>query len=120
MKKYLLTLVFVISTTGLQAQKNAEQQEVKVGDVLQIGKPKALQYKYIDFPRPNFIIKRGGLANYDRVFGNRVVVTSVKQKKDGTIKVRLKRADGGRFFGSHSQVAANFREALKSGELRTL
>jgi len=84
-----------------------------------IGRPTADQYKHIDFPRLNIIIKRGGLANFKSVEGNKVVVTSVKDKKDGTTQIKLKRTDGGRFFGSHSTVAADFKDAIGSGELQT-
>jgi len=49
--------------------------------------------------------------------GNKVVVTSVQEKKDGTLQVRIKRADGGRFFGSHSEVSADLKGALETGEL---
>ncbi|MER3373767.1 MAG: hypothetical protein RIM83_03935 [Allomuricauda sp.] len=111
MNKYILVVAFMIGALSLNAQ------EVSVGDVFEIGTPDAPQYEHIDFPRANFIIKRGGIANYKRVEGNKVVVTSVKEKKDGTLKVRIKRIDGNRFFGSHWQVAANFREAVASGEL---
>ena len=93
---------------------------MEVGDILEIGRPLAPVYKYIDFPRPNFIIKRGGIANYKRVEGNKVVVTSVKEKKDGSLQVKIKRADGMRFFGSHTIVSADLKDALETGELRAL
>lgn len=111
MSKYILVVALMIGAFSLNAQ------EVSVGDVFEIGRPDAPQYEHIDFPRANFIIKRGGIANYKRVEGNKVVVTSVKEKKDGTLQVRIKRTDGHRFFGSHWQVPANFKEALASGEL---
>lgn len=111
MKKYILLLGLFVAAMNLQAQ------EVAVGDTFEIGDPESPQYEHLEFPRANFIIKRGGIANYKSVKGNKVVVTSIKEKKDGTKLVRIKRTDGNRFFGSHWQVAANIEKALESGEL---
>lgn len=119
MKKYILAFTFSIFAMGLYAQSSSKV-DIEVGDTFEIGRPDADQYQHIDFPKPNLIIKRGGLANYKRVEGNKVTVTSVKEKKDGTLLVKLKKADGSRFFGSHWQVAANVKEAMASGELRKI
>ncbi|UCD62392.1 MAG: hypothetical protein JSV59_03820 [Flavobacteriaceae bacterium] len=94
-----------------------EPQEVQVGDILKIGDTDAPRYKYINFPRANFIIKRGGVVNYKGLPGNKVVVTSVKEKMDGTLIVKIRKADGGRFFGSHWEVSADLKGALQTGEL---
>ncbi|WP_324028165.1 hypothetical protein QSV08_09620 [Maribacter sp. BPC-D8] len=119
MIKYVITLLFSVSL--LNAQDNVTiQTEVNVGDVFEIGKPETNKYKHIDFPRENFIIKRGGIANYRRAHGEEVVVTAVKEKKDGTTEIKIKRNDGGRFFNSHTVVSADFKEAINSGELQAL
>ena len=119
MLKYAITLLFSVSL--LNAQSNdTSQTEVNVGDVFEIGKPETNKYKHIDFPRENFIIKRGGIANYRRANGEEVVVTAVKEKKDGTTEIKIKRNDGGRFFNSHTVVSADFKEAINSGELQAL
>lgn len=119
MKKYVFAFMFSVFALGLQAQ-SVNKGEVAVGDILEVGKPESTQYEHIEFPKPNFIIKRGGLANYKRVEGNKVMVTSIKEKKDGTLRIKIKKTDGSRFFGSHWQVAANVKEALESGELRRI
>lgn len=111
MKKYLLFLGLFIAAVNLHAQ------DVAVGDAFEIGNPESPQYAHLEFPRANFIIKRGGIANYKSVQGQKVVVSSIKEKKDGTMLVKIKRADGNRFFGSHWQVAVNVEKALESGEL---
>lgn len=119
MIKYVITLLFSVSL--LNAQNNTTvQTEVNVGDVFEIGKPESNKYKHIDFPRENFIIKRGGIANYRRAHGEEVVVTAVKEKKDGTTEIKIKRNDGGRFFNSHTVVTADYKEAINSGELQAL
>ncbi|APQ18370.1 hypothetical protein [Maribacter hydrothermalis] len=116
MIKYAIALLFSVGM--LTAQENTiKQTNVEVGDVFEIGKPEANKYKHIDFPHENFIIKRGGIANYKRAEGATVVVTSIKEKKDGTTQIKFKKKDGGRFFGSHTTIQANYHEAISSGEL---
>ena len=109
--------LFSASVLTAQTSTDVVHTEVEVGDVFEIGRPAAHQYKHIDFPRPNFIIKKGGIANYKKVEGNMVIVTSIKEKKDGTTRIKMKRTDGTRFFRTHPVVSADFTEAVSSGEL---
>ncbi|SMG19785.1 hypothetical protein [Arenibacter troitsensis] len=119
MKKLFFAVLFVVATLNINAQSGSSDvlKEVKAGDILQIGRPDAPSFKHIDFPRANTIIKSGGIANYKKMEGVKVVVTDVKEKKDGTLQVKIKRTDGGRFFGIHSVVSADIKNALESGEL---
>lgn len=119
MKQLIFALLFAIGSIGLYGNEAncVAPQEVQVGDIFKIGDPDAPRYRHINFPRPNFIVKKGGVPNYNRLEGNKVVVTAVKEKKDGTIEVRIKRTDGLRFFGSHREVSADLKAALDSGEL---
>ena len=117
MIKYVIVLLFSASMLNAQVNEGQKAVDVKVGDVFEIGKPESNKYKHIEFPRANFIIKRGGIANYKSVKGETVVVKAVKEKKDGTVEVKIKRKDGGRFFGSHPVVSADIDEALNAGEL---
>ena len=119
MKKIFFAILFVVATLNINAQSGSPEvlKEVKAGDILQIGRPDAPSFKHIDFPRANTIIKNGGIANYKKMEGVKVVVTDVKEKKDGTLQVKIKMTDGGRFFGIHSVVSADLKNALDSGEL---
>ena len=119
MKQLIFALLFAVGSIGLYANEVhfIEPQEVQVGDTFKIGDPDAPRYRHINFPRPNFIIKKGGVVNYRRLEGNKVVVTAVKEKKDGTLEVMIKRTDGVRFFGSHREVSADLKAALETGEL---
>lgn len=108
MIKYVIVLLFSINLLHVQANAYQTNTKVKVADVFQIGKPETNKYKYIDFLKANFIIKRRGIANYKRVEVEKVVVTSVKEKKDGPTKIKIKRVDGNWFFGSQSKVAVHF------------
>jgi len=119
MRIIVLAILLVVATTNINAQ-SVDLQDVKVGDVLEIGRPDTPQFKHIDFPRANFIIKKGGIANYKRVVGRKVVVTDLKQRKDGTVVVKIKKTDGKRFFNSHPVVKADLKNALDSGELSVL
>lgn len=74
-------------------------------------------YQYISFPKPNFIIKKGGFANYDALIGRKVTVTKiVKEKKSGTV-VSIKLEDGNKFFGVYPSMDANLKKAIEKGEL---
>lgn len=117
MIKYVFALMFSVSMLNAQVSNAQTSTDVQIGDVFEIGKPEANKYKHIEFPRANFIIKRGGIANYRSVLGEKVVVSSIKEKKNGTTEVRIKRANGNRFFGSHPSVTVDIDEALNSGEL---
>ncbi len=119
MNKLLLSLFFVLISVQIQAQTHGsyDLSDVKKGDLFKIGNTDSQTFKHIKFPKTNFIIKKGGIANYTNIIGKEVVITSVKEDKQGAIIVNLKKSDGGRFFGSHNVVAANLEGALKSGEL---
>ncbi|TLP82338.1 hypothetical protein [Maribacter sp. ACAM166] len=117
MFKYIITVLFSASILTAQSSTDEVQNLVKVGDIYEIGRPEANQYKHINFPRANFIIKKGGIANYKKVEGNMVIITSVKEQKDGTTRIKIKRTNGTRFFGTHPSVTANFSEAVSSREL---
>lgn len=87
------------------------------GAVFEIGTVKNDTYEHINFPRTNFIIKKGGIANYKNIEGQKVVVTSVKEKKNGKKVATIKRLDSKRFFNSHKYITVAFDEAIASKEL---
>ncbi len=117
MIKYVITALFSVSMLTAQTSAKVVQNEVKVGDLFEIGRPATNHYEYINFPSADVIVKKGGKANYRRVEGNQVIVTSIKEHKDGITKVTIKRADGSRFFGSHTFISADFKDAVEAGEL---
>ncbi len=118
MGKSIFILTFFLCLGGvLQAQDNYDVAE---GDILVLGKAQGLEYKHIDFPKKNIIIKRGALANFNAIVGQWVVVDKLKTKKDGTAIAILKRKDGRKFFRFYPTVKANLNSALNSGELKTI
>jgi len=102
---------------GVQAQEKTAHT-LRVGDVLVIDKPSANNYVHIDLPKENIILKQGGIANYESLYLSTVEVVRVKEKKDGSFEVVLKRTDGKQFFNAFPTIEAKVPEALSSGELR--
>lgn len=107
------TLLLMFSYSGNAQVPN---NNIEVGETLTIQSSQNYQYSFIDFPKPNFIIKKGGIANYGKLKGTEVVVTEIKNKGTENIIV-LKRKDGKKFFGSFPSVTANLEKALRSREL---
>jgi hypothetical protein len=118
MKKilYLLCFVYGVSFATTQPNINFKNNDPKVGDVLKIKQPKTVSFKHIDFPRLNFIVKRGGLANYKSVYDELVVVKKVTDN-NGNIHVTLERKNGKKFFGYLKQVNANYTASIEAGEI---
>ncbi len=117
MKKILFFVL--LSIFGLKAQEDTSptQNSIEVGDELVIGKPSAQMYRHIHFPKTNFILKKGGIANYKALAGSNVTVTKVDKSQDGSTKITLKRANGKKFFNSITIVSANFEKALEKKEI---
>lgn len=120
MIKYVVIALFSIGALQAQQNNTTASNDIAVGDVLQIGEPVVSQYKHIDFPRANFIIKSGGIADFKTVKGNHVVVTAISENAKGETKVTLKRKDGRKFFRNYATVNADLAGALNDGELRKL
>lgn len=111
-----LTLILgLFSLIPLNAQKMEEN--VEIGEILKIGNANNYQYSHVKLPRPNFIIKTGGIPNYDKLEGVLVEVTEVKTDNQGDIKVILKRKDGKKFFNSFPEIKADYNKAIASKEL---
>ncbi|SDB52078.1 hypothetical protein SAMN03097699_1878 [Flavobacteriaceae bacterium MAR_2010_188] len=119
MRNNILSSVFAFFVTVFMYGQTSASEFSK-GDVFQIGSANDDNYKHINFPRANFIIKKGGIANYNNIKGQKVVVTSVKEKNDGKKVATIKRVDSRRFFNSHKYITVDIDEALKSKELLTV
>lgn len=117
MKRLLLiTLCFLGGGLALQAQQT-QQTSIEKGTVFTISEPVADQYRYVLFPRKNFIIKRGGIANLKSVYGKEVEVVDYAYTDEGDTRVTLKRTDGRKFFRNFKTVDAYLEDALTAGEL---
>jgi hypothetical protein len=117
MKKliYLSKLMFLFCFFLSYGQENAQNETI--GKIYVINAKSGSSYNHIYFPKPNFIIKRGGFANYDALIGKKIIVTKVlKEKKTGTL-VSIKLEDGNKFFGVYPSIDANLQKAIEKGEL---
>ncbi|TBW28978.1 hypothetical protein [Gramella sp. KN1008] len=117
MKKFCFVSMLLIFFISFSANAQNSFNDIKVGETLIIQDSEQYQYSHIDFPRPNFIIKTGGIADYKKLVGTRVVVTRIETEGEET-RVSLKRKDGKKFFGSFALVSANLEKAITSGELK--
>lgn len=118
MIKLVAFALFTLSTLHSKPVKTVQNDEVVVGTVLQIGEPVSPHYSHIHFPKANFIIKSGGLADFKNLEGNLVVVTEIREKENGETEITFKRKNGQKFFRNYETVRANLSKALESGELR--
>ncbi len=114
MKKIAIFIALVFSVGLMQAQESSTI--VEKGEVLTLGKASATGYKHINFPRKNFIIKRGALANFNALNGDKVVVQDVFTE-NGLTKIILLRKNGNKFFRFWTSVEANLDKAIANGEL---
>ncbi|WP_343488106.1 hypothetical protein [Allomuricauda sp. d1] len=110
----LTAILSLIFTLPLRAQDY--QDLVKVGDELIIATPVSSDYKYIDVPRKNFIIKRGGIANIKSLKNRKVIVENI-ENKGGDVEVTFTPADGGKFFNVYKKMNADLNDAIENGEL---
>ncbi|MEW4925613.1 hypothetical protein [Algibacter sp. 2305UL17-15] len=115
MKKliFILSLLFTLNAT-INAQNKIPKPEI--GDVLMVNAPDGTTYNHVFFPRLNFLVKRGKVANYKSVYGKKVVVKDVFEK-NGATYVMLTPKNGEKFFGHVSKVKANYSKSINSGEL---
>ncbi|MCX2718241.1 hypothetical protein [Lentiprolixibacter aurantiacus] len=116
MKAILLSIVLMGWFNFMQPDPG--MQEIQVNDVLVIQQPSGPDFKHIHFPKKNFIIKRGGIANMKQLAGKKVIVEAISYDKDGSTLITLSRQDGMKFFRAFPTVKASLEDALDSGELR--
>jgi protein involved in polysaccharide export with SLBB domain len=116
LRKIILTSILLGGGFALQAQQK-QQIDIEKGTVLTLDEPVANEYRYVLFPRKNFIIKRGGIADMKSVLGLQVEVVDYEYTDKGDTRVTLKRKDGKKFFRNFKTVDAYLEDALTSGEL---
>lgn len=117
MKKNILLAVLIFAFV---INVNAQKTEIKVGDTFKIETVENNNYKYIKFPKDNFIIKKGGIVNYSNIIGEQVKVTSIKEKKDGSKIATIMLSSGKRFFNSHKYIDVDIYKAIENKELDTI
>jgi hypothetical protein len=113
--KILSTLLMSFLSGTLYAQ--SVDSEIRVGDVFTIGVADNNNYKHINFPRPNFIIKKGGIANYKNIIGKKIEIISIKEEKEGSKIATIRLTSKHSFFNSHKYLDVHIEEAIANKEL---
>ena len=113
--KIVIALLLSFISTIFYAQSS--DSSIKVGDILTIGEVYNNNYKYINFPKPNFIIKKGGIVNYAKNISKKVEVILIKEREDGRIIATIKLTSKKLFFNSHKYVTTDVNEAIRTKEL---
>ena len=90
----------------------------EIGDRLLIQSPENTTYTAVNMPKLNFVVKKGGVANYKSVQNTLVEVVKISQNKEGENIVTLQRVDGAKILGLKKSVSANYDQALQIGELK--
>lgn len=117
MQKVIVLITFLIFTGMFYGQEN--EFPIEKGAVLTLGKPSyGLEYRYIDFPKRNIIIKKGAIANFNDLVGKKVKIENVIFEKHGTTKTIIKRNDGLHFFRFFPIIKADLKKAIAAGELK--
>ncbi len=110
-----ILLIFFGFLYGASYGQHSEHN-VSVGDTFILQKSRLDDYKYVNFPKPNFIIKKGGVLNNKSLKGQKVEVISIKEKQ-GALIATLELYSNRSFFGSHKQVTVHLDEAIQAAEI---
>ena len=122
MKNDLKTIIafgLMLISLSFNAQVVSDS-DISIGDKLTVGELTNGTFKFIKLPKANFIIKKGGLANYKSIEKSTVVISNIEKDKKGNTIVELKRNNGKKFFNAIWTIKADLKQALNSGELKQL
>ena len=116
----LFSIAFLMICGLMSYQVNATNidNNPEIGDRLLIQSPENTTYTAVNMPKLNFVVKKGGVANYKSVQNTLVEVVKISQNKEGENIVTLQREDGAKILGLKKSVSANYDQALQIGELK--
>ncbi|RXG14269.1 hypothetical protein DSM03_101386 [Leeuwenhoekiella aestuarii] len=117
MKTILFVAAMALGTLSIHAQDTCTTPKLKAGDVLKIASPSTSSFEHINFPKSNFIIKRGGIANYRSLINKEIEVTEVTEENGCVAQVDVKLKDGKKFFNTVETVRVDLKKALDAGEI---
>lgn len=115
MRKLLVFLLFFPVTGLLHAQET--DTRLAQGSELTINAPKGERYAYLAFPRKHTIIKRGAIADFNALAGEKVVISEIYTNNAGVTYAQIRRKDGHSFFRFYPTVTVRLDDALANGEL---
>ena len=116
----LFSIAFLTICGLMSYQVNATNidNNPEIGDRLLIQSPENTTYTALNMPKLNFVVKKGGVANYKSVQNTLVEVVKISKNKKGESVVTLQRVDGAKILGLKKSVSANYDQALQLGELQ--
>lgn len=116
----LFSIAFLMICGLMSYQVNATNidNNPEIGDRLLIQSPENTTYTALNMPKLNFVVKKGGVANYKSVQNTLVEVVKISKNKKGESVVTLQRVDGAKILGLKKSVSANYDQALQLGELK--
>ncbi|MFV8280697.1 hypothetical protein ACNKXS_04100 [Christiangramia marina] len=116
----LFSIAFLMICGLVSYQVNATNIDTnpEIGDRLLIQSPENTTYTAVNMPKLNFVVKKGGVANYKSVQNTLVEVVKISQNKKGESMVTLQRVDSAKILGLKKSVSANYDKALQLGELK--
>tara|TARA_B100000953_G_C17682616_1_gene312746 strand:+ start:80 stop:451 length:372 start_codon:yes stop_codon:yes gene_type:complete len=116
----LFSIAFLMICGLMSYQVNATNidNNPEIGDRLLIQSPENTTYTALNMPKLNFVVKKGGVANYKSVQNTLVEVVKISKNKKGESVVTLQRVDGAKILGLKKSVSANYDQALQLGELQ--
>ena len=118
MRKSFLFRAFLAAMPMLYAQGTS--QTLTEGDIVTLGTPQGSDYRHLEFPRKNIIVKRGAIANFNNLIGEKLVIERIETDKNGNTEAVLKRKDGLNFFRFYPSVTADLEKALADGEIKAV
>ncbi|TQI69252.1 hypothetical protein JM79_0125 [Gramella sp. Hel_I_59] len=116
----LFSIAFLMICGLVSYQVNATNIDTnpEIGDRLLIQSPENTTYTAVNMPKLNFVVKKGGVANYKSVQNTLVEVVKISQNKKGENIVTLQRVDGAKILNLKKSISANYDQALQLGELK--
>lgn len=93
-----------------------DDYDLKVGDILTITKDTNTPFNHLHFPKANFIIKRGGIADFKALNEMKVKIEEISEGNTA----KLIPLEGRKFFNRYTYVNANLKKALENNELKLL
>ena len=119
MKKYFLSIaLFSLAMVQFGFAQEKFDDMVAVGDELTIGRPSQSNYQFINIPRKNFIIKRGGIASLGSIMNKKVIITEINQDKNEVTQITFRTKNGSKFFKVYRTLSADLNKAISNGELQ--
>ncbi len=117
-KLFSIAFLMICGLMSYQVNATIIDNNPEVGDRLLIQSPENTTYKAVNMPKLNFVVKKGGVANYKSVQNTLVEVVKISKNKKGESVVTLQRVDGAKILGLKKSVSANYDQALQLGELK--